>query len=103
MVSYYDYNPENLMDEFTDGTNTAYYTFDADNRRVKRVSGATTEKYLLAGMDVIADYDGSNTLQATYNTPGLDRNLSVKRGGNVYHFTRAGLGSIRELLDSSEV
>jgi len=29
--------------------------------------------------NVVAEYDGSNTLQASYITPGLDQNLTIKQ------------------------
>jgi hypothetical protein len=61
-----------------------------------------TTKYFLAGANVIADFDGSNTLLATYVTPGLDANLSQTRSGSTYYYLKDGLGSIRNLLDSNE-
>ena len=65
------------------------------------VDGNTT-KYFLDGSNVIADYDGGDTLLATYVTPGLDANLSQERGGSTYYYMADGLGSIRNLVDSSE-
>jgi len=52
--------------------------------------------------NVIADYDGSNVLVASYVTPMIDQNLLMVRGGNTYYFQADGLGSVRNLLDSTQ-
>ena len=58
--------------------NDATYTYDAGDRRVQRVvGGSATTKYCHDGLNVAAEYDGSNQLLRTYVTPGLDDNLSV--------------------------
>jgi len=55
----------------TTGTeNDATYTYDADKRRIRKVVDSVTIKYSLDGANVIADYDGNNSLLATYITPG---------------------------------
>ena len=80
----------------------ASYVYDADKRRIRKVVESATTKYFLDGMDVIADYDGSDALLASYVTPGLDANLSMTREGQTYYYMRDGLGSIRNLFDASE-
>ena len=71
-------------------------------KRYKRVQDSTTEYFIYDGDDVVASYAGNGTLNATYLTPGLDANLSVKRGGNTYYYMQDGLGSVRNLVDSNE-
>ena len=65
----------------------------------------TTERYILDGANVIADYNlvsGIWNLTASYVTPFLDQNLLISRGGNTYYFQADGLGSVRNLLDSTQ-
>jgi len=103
-VKAYSYDYDGYLAAFdTTGTdNDATYAYDADKRRVAKTVDDTTTKYFLDGADVIADYDGDNALLATYLTPGLDRNLSQTRSGSTYYYMADGLGSIRNLVDSSE-
>ena len=75
--------------------------YDADKRRIGKTVDSTTIKYFLDGSNVIADYDGDDVLLATYVTPGLDANLSQERGGSTYYYMADGLGSIRNLVDST--
>jgi len=60
------------------------------------VDGAVT-KFVYDGSNCVAEYDGSNTLQASYITPGLDQNLTIKRSGSTYYYHQDGLGSIRNI------
>ena len=43
----------------------------------KVTASSTTSVYYHDGLDVVADYDGSDQFQRTYVSPGLDRNLSM--------------------------
>ena len=103
-VNAYTYDYEGYLATFdTTGTdNDATYTYDADKRRIAKVVDSVTTKYFLDGANVIADYDVSDVLQATYLTPGLDANLSQTRSGSTYYYMRDGLGSIRNLVESDE-
>ena len=53
--------------------------------------------------NVLASYASNGNLNARYVTPGLDDNLAMTRGENTYYYMADGLGSIRNVLDSSEV
>ena len=102
-VQSYEYNCEGRMTAYAkSGGSTAAYAYDADGRRIAKTVDAATTKFFYDGSDAIADYDGSDTLIATYLTPGLDANLSQTRSGSTYYYMRDGLGSIRNLVDSSE-
>ena len=61
------------------------------------------QKFIYDGPNVVVEYDVNDSLLATYLTPGLDENLSMKRSGSTYYYHQDGLGSIRNLTDSSEV
>ncbi|MHC4620795.1 MAG: RHS repeat domain-containing protein [Planctomycetota bacterium] len=103
-VKAYSYDYDGYLTAFdTTGTdNDATYTYDADKRRVAKTVDSDTTKYFLAGANVIADYDGSDTLVATYVTPALDDNVSLTTGGSTYYYMKDGLGSIRNLIDANE-
>jgi len=81
--------------------NDATYNYGAAGLRVqKTVGGSTTTKYYQDGLNVVAEYNGSDQLQRTYVTPGLDQNLSLTASGSTYYYVTDALGSIRQLLDS---
>jgi RHS repeat-associated protein len=85
----------------TDGDTT--YTYDVDLKRIKKDVSGTVQKFIYDGANVVVEYDGNNSLLATYLTPGLDENLSMTRNSATYYYHSDGLGSIRNLTDSSEV
>lgn len=93
IISYYDPTT----------TNNATYAYDAMQRRISKVVNSITEKYILDGSNVIADYNGSDVLQAEYVTPLLDENLIISRSSSTYYYMQDGLGSARNLINSSEV
>jgi RHS repeat-associated protein len=103
-VNAYSYDYDGYQTAFdTTGTDSdATYLYDADKRRIGKTVDSTTTKYFLDGADVIADCDGSNSLVATYVTPGLDNNVSHARSGSTYYYMKDGLGSVRNVVDSSE-
>ena len=98
----YDYDNRQISYDDPVNTNNATYTYNAAGTRIAKTVNSVTEKYIHDGANVIVDYDGSDAVKATYVTPFLDQNLLVFRGGNTYYFQADGLGSIRELIDSSE-
>ena len=83
--------------------NDATYAYDLADRRVQRVvGGSTTTNYYHDGLNVVAEYNGSDQLQRTYVTPGLDANLSMTASGSTYYYLTDALGSVRQLIDSNE-
>jgi len=92
------------FDHATRTSNDATYgCFPGTWQRYKRVQDTTVEYYVYDGANVLASYDSDKNLTARFVTPGLDDNLSVTRAGNTYYYAADGLGSIRNVLDSSEV
>jgi len=69
----------------------------------KLIKDGTVTKFIYDVWNCVAEYDDEDTLQASYITPGLDQNLSIKRSGNTYYYHQDGLSSIRNITDSSEV
>ncbi len=104
-VHSYAYDYRNLMTDY-DGpgsSNDSTYKYDAGGRRITKDVDGTKTAYFHDLLNVVAEYNGSNQLLRTYVTPGLDMNLTVTASGSTYYYTSDGLGSIRDLLDSSEV
>ncbi len=91
------------FDNATGTDNDAVYAYlPGSGMRYKRTQGATVEYYIYDGDDVLGSYTAGGTLNARYVTPGLDDNLSETRGGSTYYYMQDGLGSVRNLVDSSE-
>ena len=107
------------------GENDNTYTYDVDLKRIQKdVDGAVTkfvyesapqlnevypftyvgENQFEFGVNILVEYDGSNNLQATYvNGLDTDENMAKTIGENTYYFLHDGLGSVRNLVDASEV
>ena len=83
-------------------SNDSTYKYDASGRRITKDVDGTVTAYFHDGLDVVAEYNGSNQLQRTYVTPGLDANLTMTASGSTYYYLTDALGSIRQLIDSSE-
>jgi YD repeat-containing protein len=78
-VHAYGYDLRNLMTD-CDGpgaNNDTTYTYDALGRRITKEVNGTKTAYVHDGLDTVAEYNGSNQLQRTYVTPGLDQNISL--------------------------
>jgi RHS repeat-associated protein len=85
---------------------TVTYRYDALGRRVEQASSAGTTRYVNLGANVVAEYDGANTLRATYLTtlgtgdlPGMP--LEVKTGGTTSYPLVDGVGSVTAFSDAS--
>ncbi len=71
------------------------YVYDPLGRRIEKTESGTTARYQYDGLDVVAEYNGSNTLQATYIFgPGIDEPLKVRRASTTAAFHTDGLGSV---------
>ena len=104
----YDYENRQVTYDDPNDTNDTTYKYNAGGQRISKTNilSLASEHYIHDGANVVADYDGANTLKATYVTPFLDDNLMVTKNQqptpNNYYYLADGLGSIRELIDSSE-
>jgi len=50
----------------------------------------------------LAGYNGSNQLQRSYVTPGLDQNLSLTFSRSTYYYLSDALGRMRQVSSASE-
>ncbi len=55
-----------------------------------------------AGRNAAGAHAPDGALNARHVTPGLDANLAETRGGSTYYYMADGLGSVRNVVDSSE-
>jgi RHS repeat-associated protein len=79
----YDYKNQIREARLTSNNNlVATYTFDASGCRVgKAVSGGVTERYILADVETVEVFDGSNTWKQDYvfDVTGIDRVLMLEQ------------------------
>ncbi len=99
----YTYNSENqLIQISTPGAGTVKYAYDGLGRRIQKDVNGTKTKYVYDNEDIVAEYNTSNVLQATYlHGPGIDEPIRMTRGGQDYYYHADGLGSITELTNST--
>lgn len=98
----YDYENRQVSYDDPVNTNDAACTYDASGSRIIKNVNAVVEKHILDGANVILDLDGSNNVSATYITPFLDQNLLVTKNSNTYYYLQDGLGSTRNVVDSTQ-
>jgi RHS repeat-associated protein len=99
----YDWNAlhQLLAIHYPDGSTTSY-KHDPLGRRVEVNNAGTVTRYAYDGSNIHVEYDGANTLAATYVDSLLpDSPLEMMRGGQSYYFLRDGLGSTTALTDGS--
>ena len=105
----YTYDAENRLtkvEDFVAGNPTAFatstYRYDGLGRRIEKVAGGQTKRYVYDGEDILLEYDGSNVLQAWYtHGPTADEPIAITRGGQTYFYHADGLGTITDLTDST--
>jgi RHS repeat-associated protein len=69
---------------------------------VKKIVDGVAAYYVYDGDEVVAEYDNSGALAAEYVYGDLiDEVLTMDRGGNTYYYHYDGLGSVREITNSS--
>jgi hypothetical protein len=97
----YGYNSENMLVSATGGVTLAYDPL----LRLYQTAGGTTTRMLYDGQSLIAEYDGSNSLQRRYvHGPGVDEPLVWYQGTGTgdrrfYHVDERG--SVVATSDSS--
>lgn len=98
----YDYQNRQTSFDAPGTANDATYAYNANGTRISKTVNSIVEKYILDGANIIVDYDSSNNVSATYVTPFLDQNLCISTSAATYYYMQDGLGSVRNLIDSSE-
>jgi len=105
----YYYDCENRLTDVNDVNDDpiASYKYDYAGRRVLRFTShdSRTTKYCYDGDQVIAEYDGSDTLLRKFvYGPGIDEPvcmIDVADGNKVYYYHFDDLGSVIALTDTS--
>jgi len=81
------------------------FSYNGEGKRLQVQEGAGTIEYLYDLDKVVLERDGAGNLLARYTHEGgsLYHDLvSMRRGGASYYFLFDGLGSVTEVVDSSE-
>ncbi|MGE3424793.1 MAG: VWA domain-containing protein [Dehalococcoidia bacterium] len=78
------------------------YRYDGLGRRVEKVVGTVTRRYVYDGDNVLLEFDASGQLHARY-THGeqVDQHLAMARGGAAFYYHTDQLGSVRSLTDAT--
>jgi RHS repeat-associated protein len=97
----YSYDYESRLESVNSGFIT--YGYLPNGKRINKTVGGVTTYYLYDGDDIIAEYDAGGTLIASYiHGPGVDEPIQMTRAGSTVYYTADGLGSIRDLTNSSQ-
>jgi len=97
-ISLSSWTYENKMKAVTlPDSSVTTFSYNPEGLRIKKIDSGGTTKYVLDGLAVLKEYDGSNNLLATY-TPGI----SIRKNSNSYWYNYDGLGSITTTTDSSQ-
>jgi RHS repeat-associated protein len=99
----FDYENKITRIDYPDETYSAY-KYDAMGRRIeKRDRSGNISRYAYDGQNFVAECDGSNDLLASYvQGLGIDRPISMFRGGATYWYHSDALGSIHQMTDSDQ-
>jgi RHS repeat-associated protein len=98
-TQYYYYDDAARLTKY----DAVYQYLPGSHQRYKRTQDTTAEYYVSDGPNVLDSYAANGSLNARYVTPGLDANLAMTRSGNTYYYMADGLGSVRNVVNSSEV
>jgi len=100
----YSYDAENQLIQVSKSGMTASYRYDGSGRRIEKDVNGTVTRYIYDQTDLIMEYDGSNTLIASYTFGSfVDEPLIMYRGGQSYYYHNDKLGSIMEITDVTGV
>jgi len=106
----YYYDCENRLTDINDQSDLpiASFKYDTQGRRIEKIiysSPNQITRYLYDGDQVIAEYDGDNTLLRRFvYGPGIDEPtcmIDVGAGNEVYYYHFDGLGSVVALSNSN--
>ena len=97
----YDYENRQITFDAPGTTTDGSYVYNATGARISKTVNGATEKYILDGANVIADYNlvsGIWNLTASYVTPFLDQNLLTVQVNDKWYYMHDGLGSVRSIM-----
>ncbi len=91
-----------------DGTDVAYYAYDADGRRVLKTTGGKTTRYIYDGWKVIEerDFDENTVLRQYVDGAGIDEHVQMRvfaanNSSSDYYYHLNEPGFVGALTDSS--
>ncbi len=101
----YSYDRENRLVSATSASLAVNYSYDSLGRLIeRRTSGATTttNRLYYAGWQLVAEYNGADTLQRKYvYGPGIDEPIRMTTGSTNYYYHADGLGSVAQISDAT--
>lgn len=98
-VHTYQYDAENRIVS-VDGGSTAQYSYDQNNRRIKKAVGSATTHYVWEGSQVVAEHDGTTGTVLTDYIYSGSRMIAKFEAGAVRYLLGDRL-SVRLVLDAS--
>ncbi len=87
--------------DFPDGSHSAYQYDDFGRRIHKRLPDGSNIYYLYDGSLLMQELNGSGAVIASFTYDGLDRPVSMWRGGKTYFYLLDRLGSVVGLIDDN--
>ncbi|MBZ0167351.1 MAG: RHS repeat-associated core domain-containing protein [Candidatus Omnitrophica bacterium] len=98
----YTYDEANRLISASNSSHSATYKYDAFNRRISKTVDSVTTYYVYDANEVIEENNSSNVLQADYVMGSrIDEPLTMTRSSTTYYYLTDGLGSVRQLTNSS--
>lgn len=91
-----------MMQKTNSSLFTCHYKYDGLGRRIQREIDGVAVRYLYDNEDVIMKLNDQDFVLAIFtHGPGIDEPLSMEQPDQTYFYHADGLGSIRELSDST--
>jgi len=101
VVTSYAWNAEHQLTEvgLPDGGHVTF-RYDPLGNRIEIAHGGNVRRYVYEGGVISAEYDGVDTLVATYvHAPPPSSSLEMERDGHRYFYSLDGMGSVIALTD----
>ena len=84
--------------EWVRPSETVEFAYDPFGRRIEKKTSAQPTRFAYDREDIVAEYDGSNVLQASYiHGPDIDEPLQIKRGGVVPRQSQNGIRILSDI------
>jgi RHS repeat-associated protein len=97
-----EYDYRNQMTNYSDGSSTTDYKYDALGRRIAKITDGNEIQYLHYGSRVIEEQDNTGTTLATYVYGNyIDEVLNMQRAGNNYYYYTDDMFNVMSLTNSS--
>ena len=95
--------PQITVTDADGATNEVTYMYDANGNRVLKQAIDETRKYSYVNEDVVAEYDGMNSLDSQFlHGIGIDEPLAINTDGTTSYYLQDSLGSVKALTDGTQ-